>query len=129
MVGSFLRTSQSTTLAPTGYGGPNPYDDQRRIDSYTSTTSIGVFPAMDYAHSGCKYLISDPIDVAPHMINALLRGAEYHLALARGRNEDRAERAYQTALLKAREADSIIKQPRVAGDVEVGYENYTVTLD
>jgi hypothetical protein len=125
-VGSFLRTSQSTSLAPTGNGGPNPYDDQRRIDSFTSTTSIGVFPVMDFAHTATKYLISDPIEIAPHMMSAFLRCCEFHLAVARGKDSSRAEVAYERALLKARETDSLIKVSRVAGGYEVGGDNYTV---
>jgi hypothetical protein len=126
MVGSYLRTSQSTTAAPTGLGGNNPFDDQRQIDSFTSTTVIGTTPAMSYAHSGTKYLISDPIEIAPHMMSAFLRACEFQLALARGKDSSRAEVAYERALLKAKETDSMLKVSRVAGGYEVGGDNYTV---
>jgi hypothetical protein len=84
---------------------------------------------MDFAHTTTKYLISDPIEIAPHMMSAFLRACEFQLALARGKDSSRAEVAYERALLKAKETDSLIKVSRVAGGYEAHEAPYTVTFD
>jgi hypothetical protein len=127
MVGSILRVGDDGTNAPTGEGGRYPYDEQRRIDSRSSDTAITVHPAFDNAHSGCKYVVSDPVDVAPHMYTALLRGAEYQMAIARGKDANRAERAWEKSLLKAKETDGgLIKERQYASVWSYGYTPYTV---
>jgi hypothetical protein len=54
-----------------------------------------------------KYLITDPIDVAPHMHSAMDSACDYWLSRIRGTGEDKAFQMYQRDLRLAMEQDQL----------------------
>lgn len=123
MIGSVLRLSASTTVAPTGLAGGNPYDVERVITAVASTTSLTVDASITDAHSAVKYAISDPVDVEDgSMLTALLRCCEKQSVIIRHmKNANVAGPAYRDALIQARESDSRYMGRRVAGGMPNGY--------
>lgn len=115
MVGSFIRLG-TTSNYPDGDGGLYPYTEQYRIVSYTSATSIDVFPAITTTVSGVKYRISDPVDAWKGMHSAIFRRAEVELAIARGREQRLAMELYMGALQQARESDHLVHELQTAGN-------------
>lgn len=107
MVGSMIRGGTSST-APTGRAGLNPYVHQAIITAFTSTTVVTIDNAPTTAWSGTKFRISDPIDIRPTMLEALLRGCEWKLAVYSkdSKEANDAESRYNRALILAKEADS-----------------------
>lgn len=89
MVGSILRVGD-TSAVPGPQESLNPWVSESLITAYSSATAITA-PSGTIAGS-TKYLITDPIDVAPHMQQAVRSGAEYWLA--RTRASDKVERAF-----------------------------------
>jgi hypothetical protein len=132
MVGSFIRIGDAT-YAPTGNGGDHPYVEQRQIVSYTSATSVSVYPAFTYTHSAAKYLVADPLDMWQGMFQAFLRAVEVELAISRkgAAALERGTALYNAAIAKARENDASIVAQRVAerGKERAVGEGYTVSLD
>ncbi len=57
--------------------------------------------------SATKYLITDPIDIAPHMHAAMDSACDYWLARIRGTGEDKAFSLYQRDLRLAMEQDQL----------------------
>lgn len=105
MVGSVLRVGDTSNI-------PGP------IESLTPWVSEGVITAVGSATglttqdsgtvaSSTKYLITDPIDVAPHMQVAMDSCCEYWLARTRGQGEDKALQLYQRDLRLAMEQDQL----------------------
>lgn len=116
MVGSFIRFSSSSSV-PDGDGGLNPYTEQYEIITFTDTTHVEVYPAIATSVSGVGFVISDPVDMSRGMQSALLRRCELELGIARGKDMGIAQQLYRDALILARESDSMVHEPRVAGGV------------
>ena len=82
MVNSVIRFGTASSK-PTGMRDINPYSEQRIIKAVNSGTSITLDSAPSTVASGTKYVISDPLDLRPTMIEAFLRGCEWKLSLSR----------------------------------------------
>lgn len=122
MVGSVIRLSANTVDLPTPPWGANPYDVERVITGFTSTTSITVNSTISAAHTAVKYQISDPLDLEEGaMQTAFWRCMEAQATIARiMKNEDKAQRRWLDALILAKEADSRSMSNDVSG-VRSGY--------
>lgn len=68
-LGAVIRVRADTT-APEGTAGESPYSEQRVIVNISGAT-ITVDRAWEASYSAKAFIISDPVDVAPHMLNAL----------------------------------------------------------
>lgn len=120
MVGSVIRIS-STTDAPTGLYGSNPYAEERVVTGYTSAASLTVDTAWTQTLSGKKYVLSDPVDIdLPVMLNAYTTGIAARLGHLRSK-DDRAplEAMYQEELRRAACADQKNGAPRGVEDAVV----------
>lgn len=108
MVGSVIRVSSDATTIPTGAEGDNPFVDERTIVSYTSATSVTLDAAGTTA-SGKKYVISDPIDIYPHMTEAFLACCRFKLGQRRRAKElESLRNDYYAELRKAKEQDAMV---------------------
>jgi hypothetical protein len=128
-VGSVIRFTQSTETGfngnPTGSSGLNPFTEQKIITARASATSITVDSVLEETYTAKKYTISDPLDLYPAMVNALLRGAEYQLSNLRNRDDVRLrEVAYQKERLRAANADSMLQFSRTTNRC---YDAYGLT--
>ena len=111
MVGSVIRFGTSTTK-PSGVRGLNPWQEQRIITAYTSPTQVTVDSAPGATYSNVKYVVSDPIDVRPNMIEPFLRGCEWKLSLSRRNAESPPQELHQwylEAIRIAGEAEALIE--------------------
>jgi hypothetical protein len=118
MVGSIFRTRLDTTT-PDGIYGLNQYNEQRVIAGYTSPTIISLDANLGSTYAACAYVVSDPIDVPPHMTRAVIRAAQYQLSLQRKMRPEevaKAEAAYDKELLAAQNADAPVAQQRSCWD-------------
>lgn len=118
-IGSVIRFTQSTatdaTKYPTGLNGLNPFTEQKIITDVASATSITVDTPLSADYLNKPYRISDPVDLFPAMVNALLKGAEKELANLRNRDDVEMRAAeYHTARMRAANADSMLQIPRHA---------------
>lgn len=106
MVGSLIRFSRNTTDFPSGEGGDNPFQEQKVIIAVDSATSLTVDSALEYAYSGNKYVITDPVDMDAALIMALYRNAELMLDTLRHPERVAArQRLFQSAYIQACERD------------------------
>lgn len=107
MLGTIIRFS-TTTTAPTGMYGSNPYYLQRRVTAINSATSLTIDLALDTDQTGVAYEISDPIDMdAGAMYTAFLRLCEYELGQLLNRDDvDRLAQQYTAAMMIARDGDN-----------------------
>lgn len=84
MVGSILRISGDildSSQPPTGLAGSNPFEEQHRIKSISSTTVTFDGTTLDNTYSsGTAFLVSDPIDASFSMIDAIKAEARAKLA-------------------------------------------------
>lgn len=118
MVGCVIRNSSTSTTAPTGLEGSNPYVEQRIISGYTSGTSLTVDQAFDATiSSAAKFEISDPIDLdAGAMYSAFLRKCEMELGIQQRRQDTPAlNQIYYMALQSALEADNRVLDRKPEG--------------
>lgn len=102
-VGCVLRIS-STSDAPTGLAGSNPFTEERIVKTWTDASTLVLDSAFSGTYSGKKFILSDPIDVESQtMLNLFFRTAELKLATIR-RPTDRGavyaawQRDYELAL-------------------------------
>jgi hypothetical protein len=105
MVGSILRLG-TTTDSPGPIESLTPYVAEEKIltvanDENLTTNASGAIAATT------KYLITDPIDIAPHMHAAMDSACDYWLARIRGTGEDKAFQLYQRDLRLAMEQDQL----------------------
>ncbi len=117
MIGSLIRVTTSTTETPTGVDGLNPWLEQKIIVDVTSATSLSVDSVFANNLTGVKFMITDPVDLPDKMITALLRSAEYELAIKQGQKDVLPFRyeLKRLAFLSACEADMPIQSMRVIG--------------
>ena len=105
MVGAILRIGDAAN-----HPGPieslTPYAQESKIVSVTDAFEMFVEPALTVA-ADTKYLISDPIDLAPHMHSAMDSACDYWLARIRGVKTDEAFGLYQRDLRLAMEQDQL----------------------
>lgn len=107
LVGSVIRVSLSTTVAPTARWGSNPFEEERVITAVSSATSLAVDSVFTTSLAGVKYVISDPVDIDVNaMLTLLLRGSELETGHARNkRDRGELEQIYRRELIACREAD------------------------
>lgn len=104
VVGSVLRVGTAADF-PEPYTGLRPPSAELRITARSSATALTVESSLEA--TGAKYLITDPIDVPPHMHNVIYSGAEYWLARIRNQKPDNAFAMYQRDLRLAMEQDQL----------------------
>lgn len=104
-VGAILRVGDATN-----HPGPiesiTPWVSESLITAVGSTTSLTTADSGTVAGS-TKYLITDPMDVAQHMQQALDSCCDYWLARIRGNKPDNAFAMYQRDLRLAMEQDQL----------------------
>uniref|UniRef100_A0A6H1ZUT6 Uncharacterized protein n=1 Tax=viral metagenome TaxID=1070528 RepID=A0A6H1ZUT6_9ZZZZ len=114
-VGSVIRTAGNSDL-PTGIEGTNSWVEQRSIIEVADATHLTLDAYPTSAHSAVKYCISDPIDLEASAYEAFVWLAKKHLATERKLADLRdIERAYETALMRAKSGDSRTRHRRVCG--------------
>lgn len=105
MIGSILRVGDTTNV-------PGPIESLTPWVSEAKITAVGSVTGMTTDASGTvagstKYLVADPIDIAPHMHMAMDSACDYWLARIRGTGEDKAFQMYQRDLRLAMEQDQL----------------------
>ena len=105
MVGSILRVGD-TTNSPGPLTSFTPYVSESKVDSYASATSITTETSGTIAGT-TKYIVTDPIDLPPHLHNAMYSAAEYWLARVRNQSVDKAFSMFQRDLRLAMEMDQL----------------------
>jgi hypothetical protein len=105
LVGSVLRVGDATTM-PGPIESLTPWVSEAKITEVANATTLTTDVSGTVAAS-TKYLITDPMDIAPHMHAALDSACEYWLARIRGTGEDKALQLYQRDLRLAMEQDQL----------------------
>lgn len=105
MVGAILRVGD-TSAHPGTNASLTPYVSESKIASYTSASSIST-ESSGTISSSTKYIVTDPIDLATHMHNAMYSASEYWLARIRGQAADKAFALYQRDMRLAMEMDQL----------------------
>jgi hypothetical protein len=104
MVGSILRVGD-------GSNHPGPIESITPWVSESKITAVGSATSLTTADSGSigssKYVITDPIDVAPHMQAVVESCCDYWLARTRDKGVDKAFQMYQRDLRLAMEQDQL----------------------
>jgi len=103
--GAVLRVGD-TSSHPGSIDSLTPYVSETLIDSVTSSTVLETEATGTIAGS-TKYLITDPIDIAPHMQAAMDAACQYYLARIRKTGEEKAFQFYQRDLRLALERDQL----------------------
>jgi hypothetical protein len=116
MAGATIRLGTARTL-PTSWIGASPPAAEGRILEVVSATEMRVETAFAAGFEEVRYSISDPVDVERGaMLNALYRGIEMHLHIARSiKEKPDAFAAHDMALRVAKAADSRSLQGRSMG--------------
>ena len=115
MVGSVIRFGTSA-IKPSGVRGLNPWQEQRIITAYTDANTVTVDAAPSSTFTNVKYVVSDPLDLRPTMLEAFFRGCEWKLSLARRNQESpptELHQWYMEAIRIAGELEAVIEQPWV----------------
>lgn len=105
MVGSILRVGD-TTNTPGPIESLTPWVSQGKITAVSSATALTTEDSGTIG-SSTKYLITDPLDIPPHMHPVMDSACDYWLARLRGAGEDRAFQLYQRDLRLAMEQDQL----------------------
>ena len=105
MAGSILRLS-ATASSPGPIESMTPYEQEFLITAFLAESAIAVSPDPSSV-SGIAGTITDPIDVAPHMQQAVDSACDYWLARIRGQKPDNAFTMYQRDLRLAFEQDQL----------------------
>ena len=120
MAGSYMRFINGTTV-PDGLGGLNPFSEQRKIRSVTTTTALVLDTAVDNAYTAKAFCISDPVDVPDPFWEPFCRCCEWQLAMTgRIKDVDAKFGYYQAALRRAFELDAVMEIPRMFGADGIG---------
>jgi hypothetical protein len=104
-VGSVLRVGDTTNI-PGPIESLTPWISESVITARSSATAIQTVDSGTIAAT-TKYLITDPIDIAPHMHAAMDSCCDYWLARIRGVKTDEAFSLYQRDLRLAMEQDQL----------------------
>jgi hypothetical protein len=104
MVGSVLRVGDTSNF-PGPIESLTPWVEEALVTAHSSGTAITAGNGTIAATT--KYLITDPIDVAPHMHQAMDSACDYWLARIRGVKTDEAFGLYQRDLRLAMEQDQL----------------------
>lgn len=118
MEGCILRIGDSTTVAPTGLAGQQPWVEQRSILLYTSGTVVTLDANVVTSRSGTKYTVTDPIDLDPGSVPAFLRMAERQLLYDCGKYTAADETRCRRALMNAKAAQNRTTQRRIVAGHE-----------
>lgn len=102
--GSILRVGDAADH-PQTLAGLKPYAGEVEITARASDTAFTV--AESITVSGVKYLLTDPVDIAPHMQNCMYSACEYWLARIRNQAADKAFSLYQRDLRLAMEQEAL----------------------
>jgi len=105
MVGSVLRVGDSTNF-PGPIESLTPWVSEALVTGHSSATALTTGESGTIG-SSTKYLITDPIDIAPHMQQAMDSCCDYFLARIRGVKPDDAFALYQRDLRLAMEQDQM----------------------
>ena len=105
IVGSILRVGD-TASSPGPIESLTPWVSEAKIMAVAGATGLTTDASGTIAGS-TKYLITDPIDIAPHMHAAMDSACDYWLARIRGTGEDKAFQLYQRDLRLAMEQDQL----------------------
>ena len=105
MVGSILRIGD-TSAHPGAIESLTPWVSEGKITAVGSATGLTTEDSGTIA-SSTKYVITDPIDVAPHMAQAMDSCCDYWLARIRGASPEKAFQLYQRDLRLAMERDQM----------------------
>ena len=105
MAGAVLRVGDSTNV-PGPIESLTPWVSEATIVSVATNTSLATSGSGTIS-SSTKYLITDPIDVATHMQQAMDACCDYWLARIRGNSPDKAFAMYQRDLRLAMEQDQL----------------------
>jgi hypothetical protein len=105
LVGSILRVGD-TTNTPGPIESLTPWVSEGKITAVGSATGLTTEDSGTIA-STTQYLITDPIDIAPHMHGAMDSACDYWLSRIRGTGEDKAFSMYQRDLRLAMEQDQL----------------------
>lgn len=105
MVGSILRVGDTTSI-PGSIESMTPWVSESTIASQTNATALETHDSGTIAAT-TKYLITDPMDVPPHMHSALDSACDYWLSRIRGIKTDEAFGLYQRDLRLAMEQDQL----------------------
>lgn len=109
MLGSIIRLRNDTNI-PEGPAGKYPYKEQRIIVQVDTTNHRLYFDRpTDSTYAAKAYCISDPVDVAPHMLDALIAACRVEAAKQQpreGREISVLEALFQDELRLAEEADN-----------------------
>ena len=103
MLGSVLRVGGASH--PDTLAGLSPYVAESVIVSVNSSISVNTRESV--LASTAKYLVTCPIDLPPHMHNAMMSCAEYWLARIRNQKPDNAFALYQRDLRLAMEQETL----------------------
>lgn len=103
--GSVLRVA-SGSQAPGPIESLYPYVSESLIAAVGSTTALTTADSGTIA-SSAGYLITDPIDIAPHMYSAMESCCDYWLARIRNQNPDKAFQMAQRDMRLAFEQDQL----------------------
>ena len=103
--GSVLRVA-SGSQAPGPIESLYPYVSESLIAAVGSTTALTTADSGTIA-SSTGYLITDPIDIAPHMYSAMESCCDYWLARIRNQNPDKAFQMAQRDMRLAFEQDQL----------------------
>ncbi len=106
MEGRVIRIGASSgSVIPTNNDGLTPYSEELRIKTVSSATSAIAFTAASQSLTTSKYCISDLVDIAPPMLNALIAGTAWKLEGDRKLRAEK-EQEYYREVRRAMEADS-----------------------
>jgi len=105
LVGSVLRVGDSTNV-PGPIESLTPWVSEAKITAVANATGLTTDVSGTVAAS-TRYLITDPMDIAPHMHAALDSACDYWLARIRGAGEDKVFQMYQRDLRLAMEQDQL----------------------
>jgi len=105
MLGSVLRVGDTTNI-PGPIESLTPWVSECQITAVGSTAGLTTDESGTVA-SSTKYLITDPMDVAPHMQAALDSCCDYWLARIRNQSVDKVFQMYQRDLRLAMEQDQL----------------------
>jgi hypothetical protein len=105
MAGSIIRLGDTSNV-PGPIESLAPWITERKIISVPDAEQLVTEPGALFA-AGTKYLITDPIDIAPHMHGAMDSACDYWLSRIRGTGEDKAFQMYQRDLRLAMEQDQL----------------------